>query len=178
MAGETKKILLGINHSVLFLCTSIYLGTGWSLVLFSFPVAPELTPENYYMQFVPQVTAATHFFTYMTMVMIATALVMLIAEWKSFLRWFPLGVLLGVILATVFTVVSIIPYNEQMSEGITDAAVLGEVLDKWMTMNVIRVSIWTLQWLCMMAYFFIRYLDSATANRTEISIQRNEKVAL
>ena len=28
-----------------------------------FPISPELTPDNYYMQFVPQVTAATQFST-------------------------------------------------------------------------------------------------------------------
>ena len=163
MKKKTKKILLGLNHSILFLCTSMYLGTGWSLVLFSFPVAAELTPANYYLQFVPQVTAATQFFTYMTVVMMVTALVMIVAEWRSYLRWFPIGVLVGVLLATGLTIVYIIPYNEQMSAGITDASVLKEVLRKWMNLNTIRVWLWTAQWLCMMAYFFIKYLrDDAT----------------
>ena len=49
---------LAINNLFLFLCTAMYLGTGWSPVLFSFPIAPKLRPDNYYNQFVPQVTAA------------------------------------------------------------------------------------------------------------------------
>ena len=177
MLGQNKRILLGLNHSLLFLCTSMYLGTGWSLLLFTFPIAPQLTPENYYMQFVPQVTAATQFFTYMTMVMLATALIMIIAEWRSYLRWFPIGVLLGVILATALTIIYIIPYNEQMAAGIKDAVVLREVLDKWMQLNVIRVSLWTIQWLCMMAYFFIKYLNSYRAKVNPVTSQQNAKVA-
>jgi hypothetical protein len=178
MSIDRKKFFLGINHSVLFLCTSVYLGTGWSLVLFSFPIAPELTPDNYYMQFVPQVTAATNFFTYMTMVMIASAVVMIVAEWRSYLRWFPIGVLLGVVLATALTMIFIIPYNEQMSAGIKDAAVLREVLDKWMNLNVVRVCLWTFQWLCMMAFFFIKYVQSTTAHRAIIARHRKAKIAL
>lgn len=178
MRAETKITLLGLNHSLLFLCTSMYLGTGWSLVLFSFPIAPQLTPDNYYMQFVPQVTAATQFFTYMTMVMLATTFIMLLAEWRSYLRWFPIGVLLGVILATALTIIYIIPYNEQMAAGIKEAAVLREVLDNWMRLNVIRVSLWTIQWLCMMAYFFIKFRQSYQAKLNPVFNPRNAKVAV
>ena len=177
MLGQNKRILLGLNHSLLFLCTSMYLGTGWSLLLFTFPIAPQLTPENYYMQFVPQVTAATQFFTYMTMVMLATALIMIIAEWRSYLRWFPIGVLLGVILATALTIIYIIPYNEQMAAGIKDAVVLREVLDKWMQLNAIRVSLWTIQWISMMTYFFIKYLNSYRAKINPVTSQQNAKIA-
>lgn len=148
-----RKRLLITNHALLFLCTAMYLGTGWSLVLFSFPVAPELTVDNYYMQFVPQVTAATEFFTVMTNVMLVTALVMVWAEWKTAYRWAPITVLLGVVVATALTMLFIFPYNEAMREGITDPAVLDDTLAKWMRLNVIRVSIWTGEWAAMMGYF-------------------------
>ena len=148
-----KDILLKINKSVLFACTSMYFGTGWSLVLFSFPSAPGLTPDNYYHQFVPQVTRATDFFTYMTMVMIITAIIIIIEEWRSSKKWYPIGVLLGVIAATLLTMFFILPYNEQMAAGITDSVVLHDILNKWMTLNIVRVSIWTIQWLLMLLYF-------------------------
>jgi len=65
-----------LDASVLLLCASMYLGTGWSLVLFSFPgPARALNVDNYYEQFVPPVERATRFFTWMTVVMIATAVV-------------------------------------------------------------------------------------------------------
>ncbi len=73
----------------------MYLGTGGSLVLFSFPLAPQLTPDNYYLQFVPQVQAATAFFTTMTKVMLACGLIMLIAEWRQRTRWVPIIVQLN-----------------------------------------------------------------------------------
>ena len=154
-----KSKLLVLNHAMLFLCTSMYLGTGWSLVLFSFPVASELTPDNYYSHFVPQVDAATGFFTYMTMLMIACGLIMTVAEWKSRLyRWWPIITLLGVVAATLLTMQFILPYNTMMREGITDATQLHEVLDKWMSLNRVRVSLWTVQWLSMMTYFALKTL--------------------
>ena len=75
--------LLLLNHVVLLLCCSMYLGTGGSLVLFQFPVEPLLTPDNYALIFVDPVTRATHFFTWMTIVMLITAVIMLATEWLS-----------------------------------------------------------------------------------------------
>jgi hypothetical protein len=148
-----KRKLLVINHSLLFLCTAMYLGTGWSLLLFSFPIAPELTPDNYYLQFVPQVTAATRFFTYMTSLMLLNGVIMLVATWKTRFRWVPIVVLLGVIAATGLTMAFILPYNREMAAGITDLARLQDVLSRWMTLNRVRVGLWTVQWLAMMVYF-------------------------
>ncbi len=148
------KKLLTLNKMLLFACTSMYFGTGWSLVLFSFPLADELTPDNYYMQFVPQVQAATVFFTYMTMVMMANCVIFIIEKWKSKDKWYPIIVLVLVILATALTILFIFEYNEMMYAGITDAVLLKEVLRKWMNLNTIRVSLWTLQWLTMATYFF------------------------
>ena len=154
-----RRILLTLNHSLLFLCASMYLGTGWSLLLFSFPVAPRLTPDNYYLQFIPQVHAATHFFTYMTGLMLVLATVMLVAEWRTGLRWVPIVVLLGVLAATGLTIRFIFPYNEAMSAGITDPARLADVLGKWMALNRVRVGLWTVQWLALMVYFAAKILQ-------------------
>lgn len=148
-----KTQLLTFNHALLFLCTSMYLGTGWSLILFSFPIAPQLTPDNYYLQFVPQVAAATQFFTYMTVVMMVCAAIMIWAEWKTPQRWVPIAVLLGILAATGLTMWLIIPLNEEMAKHITDAVRLKQVLSEWMNLNRVRVGIWTFQWACMMYWF-------------------------
>src|SRR3954467_1576459 len=95
--------LLVLNHTILLLCCSIYLGTGVSLVFFQFPLEPQLTVDNYYLIFVEPVTTATHFFTYMTVLMLICAVVMLVTEWFSGLRWVPVVVLLSIIAATVLT---------------------------------------------------------------------------
>jgi hypothetical protein len=147
-----KQKLLVLNHSLLFLCASMYLGTGWSLLLFSFPVAPQLTPATYYLQFVPQVEAATRFFTYMTMLMIVCGIVMTVSEWKTRYRWLPVIVLLGIVGATLLTTQLILPLNAQMKAGIADQATLDAILNRWMSLNRIRVALWTVQWLAMMAF--------------------------
>jgi hypothetical protein len=159
-----KERLLIANHVLLFLCASMYLGTGGSLVLFSFPVAPQLTPQTYWLQFVPQVTAATAFFTTMTKVMLATAAVMLAAEWRQRTRWVPIVVLAGVVAATWLTLQAIFPLNAEMAGHIQDPARLQAVLAEWMHLNRIRVGIWIVQWAALAWYFARwtiagRYLD-------------------
>ena len=139
---------------ILFACTSMYFGTGWSLIMFSFPGAEDLTPDNYYQQFVPQVQAATEFFTYMTMLMMLTCIFFIVGEWRTRIKWYPIIVLVLVILATALTIYFIFEYNQQMESGIKDPLVLKEVLSKWMILNTIRVSLWTLQWLTLAIYFY------------------------
>jgi hypothetical protein len=76
-----------LDASVLLLCASMYLGTGWSLVLFSFPGRDKLTIDNYYDQFVPPVERATRFFTWWTVLMMAAAVVLIIATGTAGTSW-------------------------------------------------------------------------------------------
>ena len=149
------------NNTFLLLCTSMYLGTGWSLVLFSFPIASQLRTGTYYQQFVPQVEAATKFFTVMTTLMLAAGVVMLLAEPDSSFRWIPIVVLLGVVAATGLTIVYILPDNKKMKAGITDEAELQTILKRWMARNRIRVGLWTIQWLAMTYWFGAKIIHYA-----------------
>ncbi|MFA9443759.1 hypothetical protein [Egicoccus sp. AB-alg6-2] len=137
----------------LLLCTSMYLGTGWSLVLFSFPTADALRTDNYYSHFVPQVEAATRFFTVMTGLMLVAGGVLLVTEWDSPRRWVPVVVLAGVVAATLLTTRYILPFNREMKAGITDEARLRHTLSRWMRLNRVRVALWTVQWVAMAAWF-------------------------
>src|SRR5712692_4801992 len=134
------------------LFVSMYLGTGWSLVLFSFQIAPRLTVDNYYLQFVPQVTAATRFFAVMTTLMIVTAGVMILSLWGTALAWLPVLVIAGTLLAVIW----ILPLNNQMSAGIKDPTLLQSIIGRWMALNRVRVGIWTVEWLAMAAFFGIK----------------------
>ncbi len=156
--------LLLLNHVVLLLCCSIYLGTGASLVLFQLPLEPQLTVSNYYLIFVAPVTAATHFFTTMTIVMLVCAVIMLATEWLSGLRWVPVVVLLAIILATALTVLVIIPLNNELAVGVTDPARLKAVFREWANLNRVRCALWVIQWAAM-AYWFYRMALQARANR-------------
>lgn len=157
------EVIRVLNAALLFACASMYFGTGWSLVLFSFPIAPQLTTATYYLQFVPQVEAATRFFTYMTMLMIASALLMLWTERRTGYWWAPLIVLLGVVAATLLTVRLILPLNREMAAGITDQARLTELLGRWMSLNTARVWLWTVQWAALMTYFVFRVMRAPRA---------------
>lgn len=148
-----KGKLLIANHMLLFLCASMYLGTGLSLIYFSFPVVPQLTPENYYLQFVPQVQAATEFFSTLVKIMLTCGVIMLIAEWRQRTRWVPIVALLGVISASALTVYWIFPLNDEMAKHIQDSARLHVVLAEWMRLSRIRFVLWCLQWLALAWYF-------------------------
>jgi hypothetical protein len=156
--------LLVLNHVLLLLFCSIYLGTGVSLIFFQLPLEPKLTVDNYHLMFVEPVTNATRFFTYMTILMLITGVIMLITEWFSGLRWVPVVVLLGVILATVLTMVVIIPLNKELAAGVTDPARLKVVFGQWANMNRVRVALWAIQWAAM-AYWFYRMALQARADR-------------
>jgi Mn2+/Fe2+ NRAMP family transporter len=152
-ALTAMSVWLILDASLLLLCASMYLGTGWSLVLFSFPSAPSLTVDNYYEQFVPPVERATRFFTWMTAVMVAAAVVLIVAERESAYVAAPAALLVGVVAATALTIKFIFPYNKQMEGGITDNEELHSVLGRWVLLNWIRVALWTVEWLAIAAYF-------------------------
>lgn len=148
-----KQKLLMLNHAILFLCASMYLGTGGSLIFFNLPIAPQLTPDNYYLQFVPQIEAATNFFRPMTMVMLVLCVVMTISEWKQKTRWVPILTAVWIIAATVLTVYWIFPVNAILEHHVTDPVLLKSTLDEWIFLNKVRVFFWILEWVTLMWYF-------------------------
>jgi hypothetical protein len=157
-----KSILF--NNVILFLCCSIYFGTGISLVFFQLPLVPQLTPESYQLVFVGPVQRATQFFTYMTIVMLVTATVMLATEWLSGIRWVPLIVLLAVISATALTIYGVFDLNKALTSGGLTQQELRLTLEKWATFNRIRAALWTVEWMSMM-YWFARLAVKARSDR-------------
>lgn len=133
---------------LLLLFTSMYLGTGWSLILFSFPIADQLTVDNYALQFNQQVASATRFFTYMTTAMLISAAVMIATQASSLYVVLPIIVIASVALVTALTVVKIFPLNRAMAAGITDPTVLAFTLREWIRLNCVRVGLWTVEWIC------------------------------
>lgn len=160
-----ERHLLAVNHTILFLCASIYLGTGASLTLFQFPSFDDLTVDNYSIIVVPPIERATTFFTYMTQVMYVTGIVMLLAEWRSRLRWVPAVVLVALTATTLLTIFFIFDYNQELNAGITDPERLVQVMDQWMDLNWIRVGIWVVMWAAVMAYFAVRAAASIRDRR-------------
>ncbi len=145
-----------LDATLLAACASMYFGTGWSLVLFSFPVRSQLTPQNYYLQLVPQVKAATRFFTWMTVVMMAAAVVVIVWDRSSWSVIAPIVLLAAVLLSTGLTVKYIFPWNKRLEQGITDDGELQHVLGKWMFLNWIRTGLWTVEWIASATWFAVK----------------------
>lgn len=157
-----KTLLL--NNMFLFLCCSIYLGTGVSLVFFQLPVEPQITTENYRLFFIEPLRLATVFLTWMTVLMLISGTVMAITEWWTGIRWVPLVVLVLIIAATLLTQYGIFPYNDRMRAGVTDPAELDAIVHRWAHLCRVRAAIWAVQWLAM-AYWFSALALKARADR-------------
>src|SRR5690606_40048449 len=153
--NPTKKTLIDINNAYIFFCASIYLGFFWSLHFFWFPNYPDtLTVSNYYDAIIPQTTTATQFFFITIPIMSLAIVVMLVTEWKSKLRWVPLAWIPGLLIPVIVQQAFIEDVNNQLIAGVTDEALLQELLQEWMFLNDIRWVILTLMWGITM-YFFI-----------------------
>jgi len=106
-----------IDAAFLLLFASLYLGTGWSLVLFSFPMAPKLTPETYQLPFVDPVRNATLFFSVTNVLMVGAAIAMIVAEAGTEYLWVPIVYLAMVVISAGVTTIIIFPYNREMRNG-------------------------------------------------------------
>ena len=147
---------LAANDLFLLLSVSIYLGTGVSLVLFQYPQADKLTPDNYYNQFVPQVTVATKFFTVLSTLMLFSAGLMIGFEPVNWERIFPSIVEAAIVAATVLAVFWELPINKKMAAHITDQGALDAILAEWMKINWIRFSLWCVQWVGMVVWLGVK----------------------
>lgn len=147
---------VALDGLFLLACASMYLGTGWSLVLFSFPLSKKLTPETYMLPFIDPVKNATRFFTWMTTAMLIAVIPFGIAEWDTGYVWCAIVYLLATLLATGLTMKFIFPYNHEMESGIPDQERLNLIMGKWMRLNTIRTLLWTVEWLAIALYFFFK----------------------
>ena len=59
----------------------------------------------------------------------------------------------AVLVATGLTIKFIFPYNRRLAEHVTDQAELQTLLGKWLRLNWIRVSLWTVEWVAITTYF-------------------------
>lgn len=153
--SPAKKTLIDINNAYIFFCASIYLGLFWSLHFFWFPNYPStLNVGNYFDAIIPQTTTATKFFFVTIPIMALAIAVMLITEWKTKLRWVPLAWIPGLLIPVIVQQAFIEDVNNQLIAGVTDEAVLQELLKQWMFLNDLRWVILTIMWGITM-YFFI-----------------------
>ena len=152
-----KRTLLDINNAYIFFCSSIYLGMFWTLHFFFFPNYPtKLNVSNYYDAIIPQTDTATKFFFISIPIMAVALVIMLITEWKTRFRWIPLVWIPGLLVPVVTQQKFIEDINDQFKAGVTDQAVLQELLKDWMFYNDVRFYILALMWGITMYYFIAK----------------------
>jgi hypothetical protein len=88
--------------------------------------------------------------------MLIAAGVLIFGELDSSYVWVPIVYAAGVLAATGLTILFIFPYNHELEAGVTDASRLQMLLGKWMRLNVIRTSLWTVQWIAIALYFVLK----------------------
>jgi hypothetical protein len=152
-----------LSCSLLFAAVSIYFGTGWSTAIFQFPVMDQLTPDNYYLHFIPQIDNATNFFTFLVTLIGITGAIMVWGEWRTRYRWLPILVLLLVAGATCLTMFVIFPVNDLLRQGVREQAQLDAIMARWKLLTWARVAIWSSEWTLMMVYFAARARGRAGA---------------
>lgn len=151
--SETVRV---IDALVLLACASVYLGTGASLVLFQLPDIPRLTPETYALPLVEPAERATRFFTWMTILMLAAAVVLIVGEWDEGYVWVPIVYLVATLAATQLTRAVIFPLNRRMAAGLTEPREVRLVLGRWARLNRLRAVLWTVEWGVIAAYFGLK----------------------
>jgi hypothetical protein len=162
---KINQTILDINNAYIFFCSSVYLGMFWTLHFFWFPHYPStLTIDNYYNAIIPQTETATKYFFVTIPIMSVALVIMLLSEWKSNLRWVPLAWIPGLLVPVVVQQKWIEDINDKFKAGITDQAVLQDLLKDWMFYNDVRFYILTIMWGITM-YFFI-----AKARKAKVAV--------
>ena len=139
----------------LLLFASLYFGLGWGLVLFQFPGALESTkPGGFSERFGRPVRTAVAFFTVWSLLMVVGGVILTIAEWdQGGYRWGPFVYTIATVVATTFTVLLILPVNRVLYQEVPEPARFRALLSRWITLNIIRTVIWTVEWIAIALWF-------------------------
>jgi hypothetical protein len=148
--------LVALNDSILLVGVAMYFGTGWSTELFTVPVYPSLTVENYALHFVPQIKRAVRFFVVLATILWIAAGIMVLSEIRTWHVVFPAVVLAALLISGVLTMRLIFPINNRLVAGVHDEAELRRLLGRWIRLNRIRLAFWTIEMLGLAAFFAVK----------------------
>jgi glucan phosphoethanolaminetransferase (alkaline phosphatase superfamily) len=149
-----KNPLLNINHALLMLGTTIYVGVLWALHFFWYPSWENMTLDVVQAHFIGPTSEATKFFTIVVPIMFVCNLVLIWAEWRTRFRWVAIVAILGIIGSTLVGQLLIIPINQAIAKGVATQAELTPMLQEWMKLNDVRWVMMNVMWLALM-YFFL-----------------------
>lgn len=158
MSQQLKNILLNINSGYTFFVSSMHMGLMTSIVLFWYPSWAGLTLDTIQNNFGIPAQLATDLFIILIPIMMITASVMIISEWKTQLKWPAIIVLFGIMGSTAMAKYFIFPINDIIYAGVKTNEELKVLLLKWMYLNNWRVFFSVLTWLGMFAFYTMKII--------------------
>jgi hypothetical protein len=99
---------------------------------------------------------ATEVFVILIPIMFVTIGIMIIAEWKTPLKWPAICALLGSFGSTIMAKYYLFPLNDLISAGLPTQAALTEILKKWMVLNDWRVVFSVFTWFSVLIFFLMK----------------------
>ena len=157
MSKDLKNILLNINSGYTFFVSSMHMGLMVSLVLFWYDSWAGLTLDTIQNNFGIPAQLATDLFVILIPIMMITATIMIITEWKTpVLRWAAVVVLIGIMGSTAMAKYFIFPVNDIIYAGVKTDEELKSLLLKWMELNNWRVFFSVLTWLAVFTFYTVK----------------------
>jgi hypothetical protein len=156
MNTQLKNILLNINSGYTFFVSSIHMGLMTSLVLFWYSSWNGLTIDTIQNNFGIPAILATRLFVILIPIMMITATIMIISEWKTSLKWPAVIVLIRIMGSTAMAKYFIFPINDIIYAGVKTNEELKPLLLKWMSLNNWRVFFSVLTWLGMYTFYTMK----------------------
>jgi len=150
------KWLSNICSIYTFFIASWHMGLMISVWLLWYPSWNGLTINTVKNNFDIPAQTATHLFVVMVPIAITTAFVLIIAEWKSGLRWPAIVAFLGLTGASVMAKYFLFPINDIIYAGVKSEDELTQLLVRWMALNNWRVFFSALTWIAMMTFYTIK----------------------
>lgn len=156
MSKQLKSILLNINSGYTFFVASMHMGLMTSLVLFWYDSWEGLTIDTIQNNFGIPATLATELFVILIPIMMITASIMIVSEWKTSLKWPAIIVLIGILGSTATAKYFIFPVNDIIYAGVKTNEELKVLLLRWMVLNNWRIFFSVLTWLGMFAFYTMK----------------------
>jgi len=150
------KWLLHINDAYTFFIASWHMGLMISVVLFWYPSWNGLTINTTQNNFDIPAQMATKLFVKLVPIAITTAFIMIVANWKTTLRWPAIFALIGLTGASVMAKYFLFPINDIIYAGVKTQEELKQLLIKWIAFNNWRVFFSCLTWLSMIIFYTMK----------------------
>jgi len=151
-----KRVLLNICSIYTFFIASWHMGLMISVLLLWYPSWNGLTVDTVKTNFDIPAQTATNLFVIMVPIAITTAFILVIAEWKTALRWPAIVAFIGLSGASIVAKYFLFPINDIIYAGVKDQDELTQLLIKWMVLNNWRVFFSALTWIAMMIYYTMK----------------------